>query len=46
MSIWAREDLTDADVGALKRERVSIGISTHDRAELNRALASKPTILR
>ena len=37
-----QEDLTDADVGALKKENISIGISTHDRAELNRALASEP----
>lgn len=37
-----QEDLRDADVNTLKNARVQIGISTHDRAELNQALAIEP----
>ena len=35
-------DLQDADVPALRRADVRIGISTHDHAELGRALAYSP----
>jgi thiamine-phosphate pyrophosphorylase len=35
-------DLDTADVPALRRSKVKIGISTHDHAELERALALKP----
>ncbi|HUL17681.1 MAG TPA: thiamine phosphate synthase [Steroidobacteraceae bacterium] len=37
-----QEDLQDADVGALRRAGVRLGISTHDEAELERALAVAP----
>ncbi len=37
-----QEDLDGADVGALERAGVRLGISTHDRAELARALALAP----
>ena len=37
-----QEDLDNADVGALRAAGVRLGISTHDRAELERALALKP----
>ena len=35
-------DLDTADIGALRAARVKIGISTHDHAELARALALQP----
>jgi thiamine-phosphate pyrophosphorylase len=35
-------DLDSADLGALRRSRVRIGISTHDERELERALALHP----
>ena len=35
-------DLAQADLGALRRARIRIGISTHDHAELERALAAQP----
>ncbi|MBS0377061.1 MAG: thiamine phosphate synthase [Proteobacteria bacterium] len=35
-------DLEHADVAALRRAQVRIGISTHDEAELERALALEP----
>jgi thiamine-phosphate pyrophosphorylase len=35
-------DLDSADLGALRRARVRIGISTHDERELERALALHP----
>ena len=37
-----QEDLDTADLGALRRAGVRYGISTHDRAELARALALDP----
>lgn len=37
-----QEDLDGADIAALKREGTRLGISTHDRAELARALALAP----
>jgi len=37
-----QEDLATADIAALKDELVRIGISTHDDAELDRALAIDP----
>lgn len=37
-----QEDLAGADIGALRRAGVRFGISTHDVAELDRALAAKP----
>lgn len=37
-----QEDLDDADLPALRRRGVRIGISTHDEAELARALALAP----
>lgn len=35
-------DLDSADLGALRRARVRIGVSTHDERELQRALALHP----
>jgi thiamine-phosphate pyrophosphorylase len=37
-----QEDLVDADLAALRRAGVRIGISTHDHAELDRALREEP----
>ena len=37
-----QEDLMDADIGSIKKAHIRIGISSHDRAELNRALAAEP----
>lgn len=40
-----QEDLDGADMVALTRASMRIGISTHDRAELDRALALGPTYI-
>ncbi len=37
-----QEDLVDADVKALRRAEIRIGVSTHDRAELEKGLAIDP----
>lgn len=37
-----QEDLDEADIEAIRRAGLKIGISTHDRAELDRALALAP----
>ncbi|ESR25287.1 thiamine phosphate synthase [Lutibaculum baratangense] len=37
-----QEDLDTADLEAIRRAGVKLGISTHDHAELDRALAAKP----
>ena len=37
-----QEDLAEADVGAIRRAGLRLGISTHDAAELATALAAKP----
>lgn len=37
-----QEDLDDADIPAIRRAGIKLGISTHDRAELDRALALGP----
>lgn len=37
-----QEDLNDADTAAIARAGARLGISTHDRAELDRALALRP----
>ncbi|MEM8840219.1 MAG: thiamine phosphate synthase [Pseudomonadota bacterium] len=37
-----QEDLDDADVPAIRRAGIRMGISTHDHAELDRALALDP----
>lgn len=37
-----QEDLTGADIAALKAENIAIGISTHSPEELTRALAIEP----
>lgn len=37
-----QEDLASADIGAIKAAGVRIGVSTHDDAELNTALACAP----
>lgn len=37
-----QEDLDTADLGAIRRAGVKFGLSTHDEAELERALAQKP----
>lgn len=37
-----QEDLDDADLPAIRRAGLKLGISTHDHAELDRALALKP----
>jgi thiamine-phosphate pyrophosphorylase len=35
-------DLADADVGAIRRAGLTLGLSTHDEAELETALKHKP----
>lgn len=37
-----QEDLNTADLGAIRRAGLKLGVSTHDRAELDRALALTP----
>lgn len=37
-----QEDLDDADIDAIRAAGVRLGLSTHDKAELSRALALKP----
>ena len=37
-----QEDLADADVAAIREAGITLGISTHDDAELQTALAAKP----
>ncbi|BAM87911.1 thiamine phosphate pyrophosphorylase [Bradyrhizobium oligotrophicum S58] len=37
-----QEDLADADVAAIKEAGVTLGLSTHDDAELETALAARP----
>lgn len=37
-----QEDLGDADLGAIRRSALKLGISTHDIAELDTALAATP----
>ncbi|MCQ0969649.1 thiamine phosphate synthase [Paracoccus sp. TK19116] len=37
-----QEDLDDADLAAIKRAGIRLGISTHDHAELDRALGLSP----
>ena len=37
-----QEDLDEADVPALRRARIRLGVSTHDDAELSRALTVAP----
>ncbi|MBZ8118312.1 thiamine phosphate synthase [Roseovarius sp. LXJ103] len=37
-----QEDLDSADIPAIRRAGIKLGISTHDRAELDRAMALKP----
>ncbi|MGG7567969.1 thiamine phosphate synthase [Rhodovulum sp. DZ06] len=37
-----QEDLDDADVPAIKAAGIKLGLSTHDRAELDRALSHQP----
>jgi thiamine-phosphate pyrophosphorylase len=37
-----QEDLLDADLAALRRARIRIGVSTHDHAELDKGLAIDP----
>jgi len=37
-----QEDLEEADLGAIRRAEVKFGISTHDEAELERALRCSP----
>ena len=37
-----QEDLDDADLDAIRRAGIRLGISTHDHAELDRALALEP----
>jgi len=37
-----QEDLVDADVKAIRRAGLKLGVSTHDRAELERGLAADP----
>lgn len=40
-----QEDLDTADIEALKRAGIKIGLSTHDEAELNRALSYTPNYI-
>ncbi len=37
-----QEDLVDADLAAIRRHGLKLGVSTHDQAELKTALAVKP----
>jgi thiamine-phosphate pyrophosphorylase len=37
-----QEDLAEADVAAIRRAGLSLGLSTHDEAELEAALAAEP----
>jgi thiamine-phosphate pyrophosphorylase len=37
-----QEDLDTADLAAIRRAGISLGVSTHDTAELDRALATEP----
>ena len=37
-----QEDLDDADVGALRKRGIKLGLSTHDQDELDRALTFDP----
>ena len=37
-----QEDLEDADLGAIRKAGMRLGVSSHDEAELERALATKP----
>ena len=37
-----QEDLADADLGAIREAKLTLGISTHDDAELATALVAKP----
>ena len=37
-----QEDLDSADMGAIRRAGIRLGISTHDHAELERALSHQP----
>ena len=37
-----QEDLDTADLGAIRRAGLKLGLSTHDRAELDRALSCAP----
>ena len=37
-----QEDLDDADLSAIRRAGLRLGLSTHDEAELDRALAAAP----
>jgi thiamine-phosphate pyrophosphorylase len=37
-----QEDLEEADLGAIRKAGMRLGISSHDEAELERALATKP----
>lgn len=37
-----QEDLDDADLGAIRRAGLRLGVSTHDHAELDRALCLSP----
>lgn len=37
-----QEDLADADLAAIRKAGLTLGISTHDEAELETALAAKP----
>ncbi|KEJ94279.1 thiamine-phosphate diphosphorylase [Pseudosulfitobacter pseudonitzschiae] len=37
-----QEDLDEADVNAIREKGLGLGVSTHDKAELRRALALKP----
>ncbi|MCO5130733.1 MAG: thiamine phosphate synthase [Xanthobacteraceae bacterium] len=37
-----QEDLADADLGAIRKAKLTLGVSTHDDAELQAALDAKP----
>ncbi len=37
-----QEDLVDADLGEIRKAKLTLGVSTHDDAELAAALAAKP----
>ncbi|WP_338691344.1 thiamine phosphate synthase [Bradyrhizobium sp. 26S5] len=37
-----QEDLADADLGEIRKAKLTLGVSTHDDAELATALAAKP----
>ena len=40
-----QEDLADADLAAIRKNSIKLGVSTHDKAELQIAIDSKPNYI-